>query len=199
MDAELEGYTEINHPVQQKILTTISEFFQIPTSQIKIGRDGCSVPTFSMPLYHAAWGWARLLDPGDLPPQRRKACKQITSVMQNEPYMVAGPGRLDTVIMQCLSGQLVSKAGAEAFQAAAISQGVLFPDSPALGIAIKISDGDLRKQARRAVLIEVLKQLKLLSPDHLKALSKFGPELPIHNQRRIITGSGKPCFQLQYS
>jgi L-asparaginase II len=113
--------------------------------------------------------------------------------------MVAGPGRVDTRIMQCMPGAIVSKAGAEAFQAVNILPGKLSKNSPAIGIAIKIADGDHRKQARRAVLVEVLKQLNLLTPNNIKDLSEYGPELPVYNQRRILTGWGKPCFQLQYS
>jgi L-asparaginase II len=152
-----------------------------------------------MPLIYAARGWARLSDPDGLPLKIKKACKKITSAMQNEPFLVAGPGRVDTVIMQILAGKIVSKAGAEAFQALSIPRGILKKDSPALGVVVKIADGDHRKQVRRAVYVEVLKQLELLSPDNLKALSEYGPDIPIHNQRHILTGWGKPCFQLQYS
>ena len=199
MDADLEDYTEIDHPVQQNILSVISEICQIPANRIHIGRDGCSVPAFSMPLIHAAWGWARLSDPAGLPLNIRKACKRITTAMQNEPFMVAGPDRIDTVIMQSLPGGIISKAGAEAYQAFSIPEGALNKDSPALGVVIKISDGDLRKQARRAVYMEVLKQLKLISSDQQKILSEYGPDILIRNQRQIQTGWGKPCFQLQYS
>jgi L-asparaginase II len=199
MNADLEDYTEIDHPVQQNILSIVSELCQIPVDRIQIGRDGCSVPTFSMPLIHAARGWARLSDPRELPSNIKKACQKITSAMQSAPFLVAGPGRIDTAIMQCLPGKIVSKAGAEAFQALNIPPGILKKGSPALGIVIKVADGDHRKQARRAVYIEVLKQLKLLTPDNLKALSEYGPDIPILNQRRILTGWGKPCFQLQYS
>ena len=199
MNAGLEDYTEIDHPVQKNILSTVSDLCQISVDEIQIGRDGCSVPTFSMPLIHAARGWARLSDPVGLPPKTKEACKKITSAMQNAPFMVAGPGRVDTGIMERLAGKIVSKAGAEAFQALSIPAGILKKDSPALGIVIKIADGDHRKIVRKAVYIEVLRQLKLLTPDKLKDLSEYGPDIPIYNQRRTLTGWGKPCFQLQYS
>ena len=199
MGADTEGYTEQDHPIQTQILKTVSDLCNIQISDIQLGQDGCSVPTFCMPLYHAAWGWARLTYPDDLPEKRKLACKSITEAMTTNPLMVAGPGRLDTVLMEKSTGTIISKAGAEAYQAAGIRKDALFPGSPALGIALKISEGDQRKLVRRAVLIEVLHQLKILSTERLSEYATFGPVLPIYNQRQIEIGSGKPCFQLQYS
>ncbi|MCK4820468.1 asparaginase, partial [bacterium] len=59
MGSDMESYTEIDHPIQQQILHTVADVCNISPSDIHIGRDGCSVPTFHFPLYHAAWGWAR--------------------------------------------------------------------------------------------------------------------------------------------
>ncbi|NIT54392.1 MAG: asparaginase, partial [candidate division Zixibacteria bacterium] len=63
------------------------------------------------------------------------------------------------------SGQIVSKGGAEGYQALGIMPGALGADSPALGIAFKISDGDLRSRARPAISIEILRQLNALTPE----------------------------------
>ena len=199
MGIDTEGYTELDHPIQKQILQTVAEVCNIQISDILLGLDGCSVPTFSIPLYNAAWGWARLTDPVDLPDKRSNACNTITAAMTANPMMVAGPGRLDTILMGQSADTIISKAGAEAYQAAGIRKDALYPNSPALGIALKISDGDQRKQVRRAVLVEVLHQLKYLSSEKLPDYASFGPELPIHNQRQILIGFGKPCFQLQYS
>ena len=199
MGVDTEGYTEPGHPIQTQILKTVSEICNIKISDIQLGRDGCSVPTFCMPLYHAAWGWARLTHPADLSEKRSFACRSITDAMTANPFMVAGPGRLDTVLMNKTNDTIISKVGAEAYQAAGIRKDALFPGSPALGIALKISDGDQRKLVRRAVLVEVLHQLNYLTTAKLLEFASFGPALPIYNQRNIEIGSGKPCFQLQYS
>ncbi|MGB2965382.1 MAG: asparaginase [Anaerolineales bacterium] len=199
LSTDLSNYTETDHPVQQQILTVIREMCCLKTSKIQLSRDGCSVPTFAMPLYHSAWGWARLTDPSKLSPERESACRLISSAMLNHPYLVAGPGRLDTRLMECTDGTLISKAGAEAFQAAGIPENSIRPGSPALGIALKISDGDQGKRARRAVMIEVLRQLGILTADHMKDLVDLGPTLTYQNQCGIVTGVGKPCFQLQYN
>ncbi|MCJ7715945.1 MAG: asparaginase [Anaerolineales bacterium] len=199
LGATLEKYTEIEHPVQQQIRTVFAEMCSLEPSQIHIGRDGCSVPTFAVPLYHVAWGWARLVNPDGLSDLRKFACQKIISSMVSYPFQVAGPGRLDTRLMNIAVGKVISKAGAEAFQSAGIPKNVISPGSPALGIALKIADGDQGKRARRAVMIEILNQLGVLSSDQQKAVSDLGPEITYHNQCGFVTGVGKPCFQLQYS
>ena len=110
--------------------------------------------------------------------------------------MIGGPGRFDTRLMEVTSGQIVSKGGAEGYQALGIMPGALGADSPALGIALKISDGDLRSRARPAVSLEILHQLKALNPKQESELSEFGPSQPIKNWREIEVGETNPAFQL---
>jgi len=199
MDVPKERYTEIEHPVQQQILKTFSDFCSLEPNQIQTGRDGCSVPTFAVPLYNGALGWARLVKPDRFPESRSRACKEISAAMRNHPFFVAGPGRLDTRLMEIAEGKIISKAGAEAYQAAGIFENAISPGSPALGITLKIAGGDQGKRALEAVMIEVLRQLGLLSPEDLKGLSDLGAEDKYLNQCKTPIGEGKPCFQLQYS
>ena len=199
MGFPIRDYTEPEHPIQQQILKTVAEMCELEPSSIHLGRDGCSVPAFAMPLYNAALAWAKLMDPSGLSASRNTACQLISRSMEEYPYYVAGPGRFDTRLMSAGKGKLVSKAGAEAYQAVGIYPDVIEPGSPALGIVMKIADGDQGKRARRAVMIEILRQLNVLSPRELEELSDLGPVLETKNQCQIVTGAGNPCFQLQYS
>jgi len=199
MDVPIQDYTEPEHLIQQLIISTVAEMCELDPSKIQFGRDGCSVPAFAMPLYNAALGWARLIDPSTLSSSRKAACQLVTRSMKDNPYLVAGPERFDTRLMHVGEGKLVSKAGAEAYQALGIFPDAIKPGSPALGIVLKIADGDQGKRARRAVMIEILRQLKVLSPGQLGKLADLGPVLEIKNLCQIVTGDGKPCFQLQYS
>ena len=70
--------------------------------------------------------------------------------------------------------------------------------SPALGIALKISDGDMKARAVSAVALEVLRQLGALTEAESGVLSDFGPELPVLNWRKLVVGEGRPCFQLKF-
>jgi L-asparaginase II len=195
-------YIDPEHPVQKKILHTFAEMCDLPVDQIGLGVDGCSAPNFAAPLRNVALAFARLCDPerGRVsPPERCAACHLIASAMMFNSDMVAGPGRFDTRLMRVSGGSIVSKGGAEGFQGLGIMPGVLGPDSPAVGIALKIGDGDARGKARSAVSLEVLRQMDVLSHEALQELSSFGPRFSVHNWREIIVGEGYPAFNLQRS
>jgi L-asparaginase II len=211
-DQPLQDYINPQHPVQQTILKTFSEMSSLPPDQIGIGIDGCSAPNFAIPLYNAALAIARLCDPDNADPaideKRAAACRTITTAMINHPELVGGPNSFDTHLMRFAQGRVLSKGGAEGYQILAIMPDALSPGSPALGIAFKVSDGDLkshtrsagnpRGQVRPAVSLEILRQLGALTPDLASGMAEFGPGFTIYNWRRLLVGSGHPCFQLEF-
>lgn len=188
------NYVDFDHPVQQNVLSTFAEMCDLPISRIVVGRDGCSVPAYAVPLYNAALAYARLSDPHSFTTQRAAACRRITSAMLANPEMIAGSGRFDTRLLQIGGKRMISKGGAEGFQAIGIMPGVLSADSPGIGIAIKISDGDKADRVRPAVALEILRQTNILSDKELESLSEFGPLLEIKNLRKIVVGQGRPVF-----
>jgi L-asparaginase II len=193
-------YIDFLHPIQQEILHIFAEICNIPVEKVELGIDGCSAPNFAVPLYNAAWAYARLCDPvaGQVfGRERADACRVITSAMMFNPDMVGGPGRFDTRLMEVARGRLLAKGGAEGFQAIGVMPGVLYPDSPALGIAIKISDGDQKSRARPAVTLEALRQLGALPQSELDMLAEFGPVSKVENLRRLVVGECRPVFQLE--
>ncbi|MBU1660308.1 MAG: asparaginase [Chloroflexi bacterium] len=163
---------------------------------IVIGIDGCSAPVFAIPLRNAALGYARLCDPVELAPERAAACRTITNAMSTHPEMVAGPGKFDTRLMTAANGKIVSKGGAEGYQQIGVLPGAMAPDSPGLGIAIKISDGDSRSRARPAVVLELLRQLGAITPQELEELADLGPTFEIRNYRNWLVGKACPVFAL---
>jgi L-asparaginase II len=191
-----DDYLEIEHPTQQAILSTFAEMCSLPINQVAVGIDGCSAPNFAVPLENAALAFAHLVNPSNLSPKRAAACKTITSAMTSHPEMVAGKNRFDTRLMETTNGRIIAKAGAEGFQGIGLLPGAFGPDSPALGIAIKISDGDIKNRVRPAVSLELLRQLGVLTASELEELSDFGPIQPIRNWRKILVGEAKPCFSL---
>lgn len=193
----IANYVDFDHPVQQNILLAVSEMCDLPVSRVVVGLDGCSVPAFAVPLYNAALSYARLSDPGDLSPERAAACRRITSAMLSNPEMVAGPKRFDTRLMQVGGKRIISKAGAEGFLAIGVMPGVLSVDSPGIGIAIKVSDGDKLNRVRPAMALEILKQTHILSEKELAALADFGPISASKNWRRLVVGESRPVFALQ--
>lgn len=198
LEVPLEGYTEPEHPVQGGILAVVAEMCGLDQGEIVLGRDGCSVPSYAIPLFNAAWAWAKMADPRALPARPGDALRQIVLAMTSQPFYVAGPGRLDTRLMEGAPGRIVSKAGAEAFQAIGVLPHAIGPGSPALGIALKIADGDQGKRALSAVTLEILRQLGVLSEEDLQKFDDLGPIQTLRNRAGIVTGQAEPCFQLQY-
>lgn len=186
-------YINPQHPVQQTILQTFAELTGLEPGQVVIGIDGCSVPTFAIPLYNTALGFARVADPSRLPERRANALRHIFRAMSTFPEMVSGPGGFDTMLMQAGAGKYVSKGGAEGYQGIAIAPGVLSQNSPGLGIAIKISDGDPTDRGRSMVVLTLLKQLGLLTSIEAENLAKFDRR-KLHNFRNLEIGEIRPCF-----
>lgn len=196
-----DDYINPQHPIQQTIVATFAEMCRLPPEQVQVGTDGCSAPNFAVPLYNAALAYARLCDPicgGVLPARRVEACQRITHAMTTYPHLVGGPGRFDTCLMEAAQGKIVSKTGAEGYQGLGLMPGLLGKDSPGIGIALKISDGDQRGKVSAAVSIEVLRQIGALGEQVLNALSDFGPTLPLTNFRQLTVGTAKPIFNLQW-
>lgn len=193
----IEDYVNPVHPLQQGILASFAAMCDLTPDQVSVGIDGCSAPNFAVPLYNAALAYARLCDPAELPAPRAEACHTITHAMTTHPVMIAGPDEFDTSLMEATGGRIVSKGGAEGYQALGLMPGALSPDSPGVGITLKISDGAARASVRSAVVMEVLRQLNVLTPGEWETLNRFGPGLPVYNYRKLLAGEGRPSFALQ--
>ena len=194
----LENYLDFGHPIQVSILQAFAEVCDVPTEKVELGIDGCSAPNFASPLYNAALGYARLCDPFGLSPDRVQACHIITDAMTAHPDMVGGPERFDTILMQLGNGRIVVKGGAEGYQGVGLLPGALGADSPGIGIAIKISDGDPAGRARHAVALAILKSLGALSDSDLEKLAAFGPVKQLYNFRKLNIGESRPAFEFKH-
>jgi L-asparaginase II len=177
MDVSLHDYLERGHPVQRAILEAFSAMCGVEKSQVQLGTDGCSVPNFAVPLRAAALAYARLMDPSQLEQKRARACQTIVEAIYGNPVMVAGVGRFDTSLMHAVRVPLVSKGGAEGYQAVGIPPGIL-PDGYAAGLTLKVHDGDSGKRARSLVTVAVLQSLGVLATTAIHQLEAF-------NERRL--------------
>jgi L-asparaginase II len=202
----IADYINPEHPVQKTILQSLAQMCGMQADRVELGTDGCSAPNFAVPLSNAAMGFARLCDPRSLSSERAAACRRITSAMMANPVMVRGEGSFDTRIMQVCARRILAKSGAEGYMALGVMPGALGAESPGIGIAFKISDGDLstrdseghfHNRVRPAVALEILKQLGYISEEELGLLSEFGPVSPITNARKLIVGEAHPSFELK--
>ena len=192
----LQTYLDPSHPIQQDILKTFAEMCDLSVEEVHLGIDGCSAPNFAVPLYNAALAYARLCDPKDLPKTRAEACRTITSAMTAHPEMISGYGRFDTRLMEVGKGKILSKGGAEGYQGIGLMPGALAPNSPGIGIMLKVSDGDAAKRVRPAVILEILRRLRVLDEGQMRELAEFGPLQSIYNWRKLTVGESRPVFTL---
>jgi L-asparaginase II len=209
LGAPKETYLELSSPVQQRILQTFSDMVDVAIKNIVLGIDGCSAPVFAVPLKNAALGFARLADPRHLPGSRQLACQKITQAMMHFPVMVSGPGDLDATLMESAGGTMFCKSGAEGYLGMGVLPGMIQKDSPALGITIKIAEGDIsgkfrmnanteEGRARPITALETLRQIGFNNKAFFHAMSSFDAR-PQYNWRRLDVGRYQPVFTLQRS
>lgn len=200
-----DDYLDIHHLLQQEILQALAEMCDYPKERIGVAIDGCSAPTFALPLYHAALGVARLCDPRRLPAKRAEAVQKIVQAMLAHPHMVDGEGGFDTELMRIGAGHLLAKGGAEGFQIVGVLPGTLGPDQPGLGLALKIADGDLPlrlsngrtvSRARTAVTLEILRQLGVLNEAQIAKFAPFVHGGKLLNHRGLEVGEYRVTVRL---
>lgn len=189
-------YVNKSHPIQEIILKVISDMSDVPVSDIELGIDGCSVPTFAIPLYNAAYAFAKLCDPSSLSKSRESACRTIVSAMASHPDMVGGSERFDTDFMLASSQIAISKMGAEGYLCLGFPPDEDENRPNGIGIAIKIADGDGKGRTRPAIALETIRQLGWLKQKEANNLSKYGPTKSLHNLRNLKIGEMHPCFTL---
>jgi L-asparaginase II len=186
LHAPPEEYLLQDGKVQGAILNAFSEMAEMPVQEVEVGIDGCSAPNFAVPLPAAALAYARLMDPYGFGEQRAEACRRIVHAMTSHPDMVAGKGKFDTQLMQVTKGQLLSKGGAEGYQAIGIPAARI-PGGKAAGITLKVHDGDGGNRARSVVTLVLLGAMGILTADESAQLHGFDAR-PMFNFSQINIG-----------
>jgi L-asparaginase II len=192
----LETYWAPDHPVQQLALETVATLSDVPARRIVTGTDGCGVVTFAIPLPALATAFARLADPsGVADPALREALTRIRDAMIAHPELVAGERRrLDTTLMRVGGGRLVSKGGAEGVGAV----GVLAGDGRhggAIGLALKVEDGDGARRAVSTATCAALAQLGVLDPAAIQAMGELAAPA-VRDPRGEASGEVRAAFRL---
>jgi L-asparaginase II len=183
---EPRGYEQPDHPLQVMIARIISETCGTALDRGRMGVDGCSVPTWAIPLSALARGFARLGNGEGLTPELTSAMRRLVTACFASPVLVAGDGRLDTVVMAALAPEIFMKGGAEGVHCAALPE-------LGLGIALKIDDG--AKRAAERALSEVLVAL-VPRAMHVLAAQLEGELL---NWRGISIGRLTASAELQHA
>lgn len=158
------GYVKAEHAVQREVRGTIEALTGASLSADQCGIDGCSIPTWAVPLTALAHGFARFGTGRGLGAERAKAAARIRAACAAQPYYVAGTGRFCTEIMTLFGARVLAKTGAEG-----VFCGVL-PEQ-GLGIALKCDDGATR--ASEVAMAAVIARFLPMSDAERSAFDRF--------------------------
>jgi len=137
MGSDHHGYTAVSHVVQREVRAAIESLAGVSLGEEVTAIDGCSAPTWAVPLKRLATAFARYGTGHGLPPHRARAAARIRAACAAKPYYVAGSGRFVTELMARLGGRLFVKTGAEGVVCAALPE-------QGIGMAVKCDDGASR-------------------------------------------------------
>jgi L-asparaginase II len=171
------NYIDAAHPVQQDIARLLDALCGVDTASLPVGIDGCSVPTWAIPLRNLALGFQRLASGETFPEKRRAAARRVIAAARAHPYMVAGTGRFCTELMTAVPRAFV-KTGAEGVFCASIPHANI-------GIALKCEDG--ARRASEVAVAAVLSRLDAWSPEERARLREF-TSVGLKNWRKFAVG-----------
>lgn len=159
-----DGYWRPEHPVQQKVRGVLEDLTGTALGADRCAVDGCSVPTWAIPLRNLAHAFAKFGTGDGLSRERAAAAARLRAACANNPWYVAGTGRFCTEIMKLLGARVFVKTGAEGVFCAALPE-------QGLGIAVKCDDGAGR--AAEAVIAALVARFAPLAAAERAALSRF--------------------------
>lgn len=158
------GYVKAGHAMQEMIREAMEAVTGAAHDAAHRGTDGCSIPTYAVPLRNFALGFAKMVSGKGLGPVRAKAAQRLLSACMAEPFLVSGTDRADMKLMQAAPGRIFVKVGAEGVYCAALPE-------LGFGIALKCDDGAGR--AAEVMIASVLAKLLRKDAELSAALDKL--------------------------
>jgi L-asparaginase II len=176
----VKGYVKPEHPVMQEVTDALQSSTGFDLTRAPHGIDGCSIPTYGIPLRHLALAFARLGTGVGLRPGQQRAATRLRQAVARAPFMVGGTDRFDTRVMQQLGERVFCKVGAEGMYCAALPE-------EGLGVAIKIADGN-NSRAAEVVMAAVIEAFVALDDDQAAFMRDFSDH-PLTNWNGIPVGA----------
>ena len=164
MGVDPAGYWRPDHAVQQAVRRVLEDMTGATLGPEQCAIDGCSVPTWAIPLRRLSHAFAKFGTGHGLPRPRAEAAVRLRSACAQKPWHVAGTGRFCTEIMKLFGTRVFVKTGAEGMFC-----GVL-PEQ-GLGIAVKCDDGAGR--AAEVVMASLIARFLPLGDGERAALARF--------------------------
>lgn len=172
------SYVHADHTIQKTVRHAMEDVTGAAHSEDMCGTDGCSIPTYAIPLSRLAHGFARMATGRDLGPMRATAARRLLEACMAEPFYMAGTKRFCTGLMQLGRGRLFAKTGAEGVFCGAIPE-------LGLGIALKCDDGGTR--AAEVMMAAVVSRL-LAKDDELQPQLQIMSSQTLTNRNAIEVG-----------
>ena len=175
------GYVRPDHPVMRAVTAALAEVTGATLRDP--ATDGCSIPAYALPLRHLALGFARFGTGHGFGPARAAAARRIRMAIAANPFMVAGTGRFDTVLMDELGDRAFVKTGAEGVHCGAL---------PALGLGFAVKCDDGAGRAAQVVTAALVRHFLKDAPAAPGVLDRLAmPEL--RNWNGILVGALRPA------
>jgi L-asparaginase II len=173
------GYVKPEHPVMREVTAALQAATGCDLATAARGTDGCSIPTYALPLRRLALAFARVGTGVGLSADHARAATRLRRAVAQVPFMVAGTGRFDTRVMERLGERVFCKVGAEGVFCAALPE-------RGLGVAIKIDDGNNARACEvvMAAVIEAFVALDDAQAMFMRTLS----EVTLSNWNGIAVG-----------
>ena len=173
------GYVKPEHPLMREVTAALQAATGHDLANTPQGIDGCSIPTYAVPLRRLAHAFARVGTGIGLRADHARAANRLRTAVAKAPFMVAGTGRFDTRVMERLGERVFCKVGAEGVFCAALPE-------RGLGVAIKIDDGNNSRacEVAMAAVIEAFVALDDAEATFMRSLS----EVPLSNWNGIEVG-----------
>lgn len=161
-----KGYVAPEHPVMREVTAALQSATGFDLATAPRGTDGCSIPTYGIPLQQLALAFARVATGTGLSPAHARAAGRLRAAVAKAPFMVAGTGRFDTRVMERLGERVFCKVGAEGVYCAALP-------ARGIGVAIKVDDGNNARAAEvvMAAVIEAFVTLDDAEMGFMRSLS----------------------------
>jgi L-asparaginase II len=159
----------------------LEDLSEAPLSPDVCAIDGCSVPTWALPLDALALAFARFGTGTHMLPDRARAAARLREACTAHPWHVAGTGRFCTEIMQKLGARVFLKTGAEGVYCAAL---------PELGVGIAVKCDDGAGRAAEAMMAAALD--RLLDNDADSVILEPFVRPAVRNWNGIVVGGLRP-------
>ncbi|MFK5979357.1 MAG: asparaginase [Rhizobiaceae bacterium] len=175
---DTQNYISRDHPIQKEIAANLTNLMGVPHSEAVCGIDGCSLPTYAVPLVNIAKAAAKFDSGEGMGKVRANAAQKIIHACCDRPVMVAGSEGVCTQIMEALGRKCFVKMGAE---------GVYLTIIPELGMgaAIKVNDG--ARRASEVLVAQLIASILPMDDDQRTRIERIAnPELK--NWNKILVG-----------